>query len=173
LDFKSSQLFVASPREKGVGAEIIREMRKVIEDEGLSNYESIYTDGSLKEEKVGCAVLKYQLLPQTTIVNAEMFAILKATEHSKHMHHKTVIMTDSLSSLTALERVYPGRNSTIPKKTQPVSRGRGGLETNAHTGIERNESADKAAEEALEIRATENDWFKWMKAAAMKRERNE
>jgi hypothetical protein len=44
-----------------------------------------------------------------------MFAILKATEHSKHMHYKTVIETDSLSSLTALERVHPGRNLTIPK----------------------------------------------------------
>jgi hypothetical protein len=82
---------------------------------------SIPTDGSLKEKKVGCAVvlptatLKYQLLPQTKIFNAEMFAILKATEHSKHMHRKTIIMTDSLRSLTALERVYLGRNPTIPK----------------------------------------------------------
>jgi hypothetical protein len=86
----------------------------VIEDEGLSDYESIYTDGSLKEEKVGCAV-KYRLLPETTIFNAEMNAILKVTDHLKHMHCKTVIMPDSLSSLTALERVYPGRNPTIPK----------------------------------------------------------
>jgi hypothetical protein len=44
-----------------------------------------------------------------------MFAILKATEHSKQMHRKTVIMIDSLSSLTALGRVYPGKNPTIPK----------------------------------------------------------
>jgi hypothetical protein len=59
--------------------------------------------------------LKFRLLPQTTIFNAEMFAILKATEHSKHMHFKTVITTDSLSSLTSLEILYPGRNPTIAK----------------------------------------------------------
>jgi hypothetical protein len=105
---------------KGADTERIRdEMRQVIEDERLSDNESIYNDGSLKEEKVGCAVvwttatLKYCLLPQTTIFNAEMFAILQATEHSNHMHRKTVI--NSVSSLTALERVYPGRNPTISK----------------------------------------------------------
>jgi hypothetical protein len=57
-----------------------------MENEGFSDYESIYTDGSLTEEKVGCAVglptttLKYRLLPQTMICNAEMFAIVKVTE---------------------------------------------------------------------------------------------
>jgi hypothetical protein len=71
---------------KGAGTERIRaNMRQMIEDEGLFDYESIY--GSLKEENVGCAAvlltatLKYRLLPQTTIFYAEMFAILKATEH--------------------------------------------------------------------------------------------
>jgi hypothetical protein len=54
--------------------------------ERLNEHEHIYPDASLKEEKVGCAVvmpsstLKYRLLPQTTIFNAEMFAILKAME---------------------------------------------------------------------------------------------
>jgi hypothetical protein len=76
---------------KGAGTKRIR-------TEGLSDYGSIYTDGSLKEEKVDCevvlptAALKYRLLPQTTIFNAKMFAILKATKHSKHMHRKTVII---------------------------------------------------------------------------------
>jgi hypothetical protein len=100
---------------KGAGTErISAEMRQVIEDEGLSDYEIISAHRSLKEEKDGCVVvsptatLKYRMIPQTTIFNAEMFAILKATEHSKHMFCKTVIITDSLSSLTALERVYPG-----------------------------------------------------------------
>jgi hypothetical protein len=42
---------------KGADTERIRdEMRQVIEDERLSDYESIYNNGSLKEEKVGCAV---------------------------------------------------------------------------------------------------------------------
>jgi hypothetical protein len=111
--------FCALP--KGAGTKRIRaEIRQVIEDEGLSDYENIYTDGSLKGEKLGCAValptvtLKYRLLPQTTIFDAEIFVILKANEHSKHMHRKMVITTNSLNSLTALERVYPGRNPMIP-----------------------------------------------------------
>jgi ribonuclease HI len=47
-----------------------------------------------------------------------------------------------------------------------------------HTGIEGNESAEEAAKEALheepapDIKATENDWFKWTKKAATKKERN-
>jgi hypothetical protein len=49
---------------KDAGTEKIRaEMRHVIEDERLSDYESIYTDGSLKEEKLGCAVV----LPTATL----------------------------------------------------------------------------------------------------------
>jgi hypothetical protein len=70
---------------KGAGIERIRaEMKQVMEEEGLSEYEHIYTDGSLKEGKVSCAVvlptatLKYRLVPQTTSFNAEMFAIWKA-----------------------------------------------------------------------------------------------
>jgi hypothetical protein len=45
--------------------------------------------------------------------------------------------------------------------------------------IEGTESVDKAVKEAIneepaqEIRATENDWFKWTKEAAKKKERNE
>jgi hypothetical protein len=45
-------------RPKGAGTErIIAKTRQVIENEGFSDYESIYTDGSLREEKVGCAVV--------------------------------------------------------------------------------------------------------------------
>jgi hypothetical protein len=62
---------------KGAETERIRaEMRQVIQDDGLSDCESIYTDGSLKEEKVDCkvflptATLKYRLLPQTAILRS-------------------------------------------------------------------------------------------------------
>jgi hypothetical protein len=55
---------------KGAGKQRIRtEMQQLIEDERLNEYEHIYTDGSFKEEQVGCAVvmpsstLKYRLLP--------------------------------------------------------------------------------------------------------------
>jgi hypothetical protein len=75
-----------------------------------------------------------------------------------------------------------GQKPHDPKNTQPVSRGRGGLETNMGTCTHWNqgtESADKVAEEALHeepasvIRATENDWIRWTKEVARKKERNE
>jgi hypothetical protein len=46
----------------------------------------------------------------------------------------------------------------------------------AHTGIEGDDSADKAAKEGLpapEISATDNDWLKWTKEVAKKKDRNE
>jgi hypothetical protein len=111
-----------------------------------------------------------------------MFAILKATERSKHMHCKTFIITDLLSSLTALKRVYSGRNPTIPKILNLLAEEGEDLKlmwVPANNGIEGSESADKVAKEALheepapEIRATENDWIKWTKEVAKKKERNE
>jgi hypothetical protein len=102
---------------KGAGKEKIRaEMQQLIEDERLNEHEHIYTVGSLKEEQVGCVVvmpsstLKYQLLPQTTIFNSEMFAILKAMEQPNETNFSRIIMTDSLSSLTDLEKVFSSKN---------------------------------------------------------------
>jgi hypothetical protein len=105
---------------KGARKEKVRaEMQQLIEDERLNEYEDIYTDGSLKAEQVGCAVeipsstLKYRLLPQTTIFNPEMFAILKAMEQEQlnETNCSRIIMTESLSSLTALGKVFPSKNS--------------------------------------------------------------
>jgi hypothetical protein len=92
-------------------------MQKLIKDERLNEHERIYTDGSLKEEQVGCAVvmpsykLKYRLLPQTIIFNAEIFAILKAMEQPNETICSRIIITDSFSNLTAIEKVFP-----TPKK---------------------------------------------------------
>jgi hypothetical protein len=53
---------------KEAGTEIIRaEIWQVIEDEGISDYESIYTDGSLKEEQVGCAMVLSTATPNNDL----------------------------------------------------------------------------------------------------------
>jgi hypothetical protein len=99
---------------KGAGKKKIRaEMQQLIEDERLNEHEHIYTDGSLKEEQVvmPSSTLKYRLIPQTTIFNAEMFAILKAMEQPNETNCSRTIMSDSLSSLTALKKVFPSKNS--------------------------------------------------------------
>jgi hypothetical protein len=68
------------------------------------------------------------------------------------MHLKTVIMTDSLSSLKVLERVYPCKNPMIPKVLNLLAEEGDDLELMSVpgiTGIKANESACKAAIETL------------------------
>jgi ribonuclease HI len=120
-------------------------MQQLIEDERLN--EHIYTDGSLKEEQVGWAVvvpsstLKYRLILETTIFNAEMFAILKAMKQPNEKNCSRIIMTDSLSSLIALEKVFPSKNSMENKILNMLAEKGERLKlmwVPAHTGIEGN-----------------------------------
>jgi hypothetical protein len=74
------------------------------------DYTLIYTDGSKMEEKVGCAVVtpgenKEIRLPRPfSILNAEAEAINTATSITRNtIQPKRVILSDSLSCLTALD----------------------------------------------------------------------
>jgi ribonuclease HI len=135
-------------------------VQQLIEDERLNEHEHIiYTDGSLKEEQVGCAVvmpsftLKYRLFSQTTIFNAEMFAILKAMEQLNETNCSRITMTDSLSrSLTALEKVFRSKNSMENKNLNMLAEKGESLKliwVPAHTGIEGNKAAGEAETDAL------------------------
>jgi hypothetical protein len=97
---------------QGAGKERIGAvMQQLIEYERLNEHEHIYTDGSLKEEQVSCALetpsskLKYRLLPQTTIWNAEMFAILKAMEQLNETNCSNI-----MTRLVAKQKVFPSQN---------------------------------------------------------------
>jgi hypothetical protein len=89
---------------QGAGKKGYERMQQLIKDERLNEHEHIYTDESLKEKQVGCAVvmptLKNRLLPQTTIFNAEMFAIF--IKKPNETNCSRIIMTDSLSSLASI-----------------------------------------------------------------------
>jgi ribonuclease HI len=177
LTLRRQSLWMTEPEKqirclpKGAGKERIRaEMQQLIEDERLNEHEHIYTDGSLKEEQVGCAVvmpsytLKYRLLPQTTIFNAEIFAISKAMEQPNEKNCSRIIMTDSLCSMTALEKVFPSKNSMENKILNMLAEKGKSLKlmwVPAHTG------KDALNEDILPgTKATEIDWKRLLKNAA-------
>jgi hypothetical protein len=70
-------------------------------------YDQIYTDGSLKDDKVGFAIvtnnqiIKKTIRPQFSIYSAEQQAIITAMEDRTRTNNPTIIALDSLSSLLA------------------------------------------------------------------------
>jgi hypothetical protein len=70
------------------------EMEQTIEEEGLEQCARVYTDGSLMEDLVGCAIIceaieiKIRLPKQMSITNAEAVAILEAIKASRRWAKK-------------------------------------------------------------------------------------
>lgn len=71
--------------------------------EQYQEHYKIYTDGSKKDEKSGCAFVtsqfssKYHLPDHSSIFTAELYAILKAINHCKSLVSNHFFCTDSLS----------------------------------------------------------------------------
>jgi RNase H len=82
-------------------------------------YEKIYTDGSVMDNRTGFGIVlpnqtkRVRTSNQTSIFHAEIFAISLAIELT--LGTKRVIITDSLSTLTALRTLYPTKNLAINK----------------------------------------------------------
>jgi hypothetical protein len=70
-------------------------------------YGQIYTDGSLKDDKVGFAIvtnnqiIKKRMRSQSSIYSAEQQAIITAMESTTRTNKPTIIAMDFLSSLLA------------------------------------------------------------------------
>jgi ribonuclease HI len=87
--------------------QIVAECTATLKDE-YNKRLKIFTDGSLKDERVGYAIvtpeitIKNRMRSQTTIFSAEQEAIIKAIYISKG-EGATVIATDSLSTIMVVE----------------------------------------------------------------------
>jgi ribonuclease HI len=145
-------------------ARIKAEMEQTIEEEGLENYARVYTDGSLMEDRVGCAIIceareiKIRLPKQMSIFNAEAVVILEAIKATKRWGlAKRIILSDSLSNLMAQQKIYTRGNSKISELKDLLAEERANLKIMwipAHVGIGGNECADRAAKDALEQKET-------------------
>jgi hypothetical protein len=94
-------------------ARIKADMEQTIEKEGLEEYVKVYTDESLMEYRVGCAVIceareiKTRLPKQMSIFNAEAVAILEAIKATRRRGiAKKIILTNSLSILMTQGKIY-------------------------------------------------------------------
>jgi hypothetical protein len=73
-------------------------------------------DGAKRGDKVGYAIAKEEhtirkrFLPQNTLFSAEQTAIIGAIQSKKHNRHKIVTITDSLSTIMAVESRTPTKN---------------------------------------------------------------
>jgi hypothetical protein len=105
------------------------EMKQPIEEEGLEEYVRVYTDGSLMEDRVGCAIIcEARLDCQMSIFNAEAVAILEAIKATRRWGIAIkIILTDSLRNLMAQEKIYTRGNSKIAELKDLLAQERANL----------------------------------------------
>ena len=123
------------------------------------DYIEIYTDGSVDENRTGCAFItnnatcKYRLPKNCSILTAEVYAIYRSILYIKnHQHSKFVIFIDSQSAINFIKNnknkhamqirvhklINKIKNKTIIFEWIP-----------SHRGIKGNELADTAARDAI------------------------
>ncbi len=137
---------------------------KEIINKKWSKHFQIYTDGSKSPETGSTAAAfyvpqydytrRFKLNPNLTVFTSELIAIEKALEFNRIQprHKQTVILTDSMSAIQALNS---GQSKTRPDKIHKIKRLisfsiEEGKEINiewvpSHVGIPGNEKADAAA----------------------------
>ena len=162
--------FISTP-VKNLTDQVAQKIFKAIREENYQNYREIYTDGSKidypdGEESVSAGLVifhesgkfykNWKLPSQLSIVSAEMYAIYQALNfvELKVTDKKTVIYTDSLSSLMILLNSKPSKYSPMCYKIQELllrqnMKGKVILQYKpGHKEVEGNELADLTAKAA-------------------------
>lgn len=128
------------------------------------NFLHIYTDGSKTHEGVGCAFYcprkhearKFLLPPLSSIYTAEIIAIKEAIKFGLEKGNKTLILTDSRSTLEQLEhRRWKADNSYIYELVELIMKANKEnkcvhlMWVKGHSGIQHNEAVDALAKESI------------------------
>lgn len=138
------------------------------------NHKKVYTDGSVKDDQVGCGITDLQndesikLNDMCTIFSAEAQALEHASKLAASTGEETIIFTDSAGCLKALEK----GNSKHPWIEGTEEYAKSNKITYCwipgHAGIKGNEKADKLAEigrnAQTQVRQVPaNDAIRWFK----------
>jgi ribonuclease HI len=137
----------------------------------------IYTDGSLANGRTGCAAvlpnetIARRLTDITTVFNAEQQAIIEGIGQTKGCSQKLLIVSDSLSCLTAVSQMQVNAEpkTRIIANMMDENENINLLWVPGHRGVRGNEEADQAAKQSLSFHqpnhtyTTANDTIKHVK----------
>jgi ribonuclease HI len=128
-------------------------------------YKKIFSDGSVDDEKSGCAIKcqefseNWRLTNHTSICTAELYAIMKGVEYSiENEGNFFLICSDSYSALLIIKQIYPVHPIAIQIKhllssTDKIIKF---LWIPGHMGIGENNDADKLAKDSLHKEIDDN-----------------
>jgi hypothetical protein len=97
---------------KGSGSARIRaELETITQKEGFREYARVYTDGSVMDERSGCAIVMGQKEVKIRLAGQMSQAIIEAIKITRKWGvDKRIIMTDSLSNIVAHEETFTRGN---------------------------------------------------------------